>query len=288
MDAPEVVAPVVPVEPAAAPVGQVVDVETRVIETPAGETQDQNNEIDGTDGGKKPIQPRINELVRKRHEAEREAAYWRGVAETRAPKPATAESPAPAAAPAKPVVGDYQTYDEFVDALTDWKSDRAVEKALATVNAKTEERTTQQTAAQAEEARSKAWQTRQTATKEIFKDYEEVVGNSEVPIFPHVADLLKDSDHGPALAYKLAKDPALAEKLNKMTGLQAAKEFGRLEMGFETPATPAPPPVPLSKAPVPPTPVRVGAATSKDISKMSMDEYVAARKAAGANWGARG
>lgn len=286
MDAPEVIVPVVPVTPAAAE-GQVVDVETRVIDTTAEDGQNQNTDLEGNEGGKKPIQPRINELVRKRHEAERETAYWRGVAEARTPKVTTAEPPAPAAAPAKPVVDNFTTYDEYVDALTDWKSDRAVEKALAAVNTKTEERATQQSAAQVEEERSKNWATRQTAIKEVFKDYDEVVGNSDVPIHAHVADLLKESDHGPALAYKLAKDPALAEKLNGMTERQAAKEFGRLEMGFEGTA-PTPTPVHVSKAPVPPTPVRGGASTSKDIGKMSMDEYVAARKAAGSNWGVRG
>lgn len=282
----EVVEPVVPVTPAAAE-GQVVDVESRVVGTSAEDDQNQNTDPEGNEGSKKPIQPRINELVRKRHEAEREAAYWRGVAETRAPKITTVEPPAPAAAPAKPVVSDFTTYDEYVDALTDWKSDRAVEKALAAVNTKAEERATQQSAAQMEEERSKNWNTRQTATKGVFKDYDEVVGNSDVPIHAHVAGLLKESDHGPALAYKLAKDPALAEKLNGMTEREAIKEFTRLEMAFEGQATP-PPPAPVSKAPVPPTPVRVGASTSKDIGKMSMDEYVAARKAAGGSWGARG
>ena len=243
--------------------------------------------------GKKPIQPRINELVRKRHEAERQAAYWRGVAQ--ASSKSTIDSPAPAAAPAKPTADQFKTYDEYVEALTDWKSDRAVEKALATVNTKIEERSTQQTAAQQEADRTKNWQARQDATKVVLKDYDDVVGESDIPIAPHVGELLLDSDHGPALAYKLAKDPELADKLNGMSEKQAAKEIGKLEAAFDIAAgssngqqTAAPAAQPsVSKAPVPPRPVAQGRATTKDLSQMSMDEYVSARKTQGAGWANR-
>lgn len=243
--------------------------------------------------GKKPIQPRINELVRKRHEAEREAAYWRGVAQANANK-TTVETPAPAAAPAKPTADQFKTYDEYVEALTDWKSDRAVEKALASVNTKIEEKSTQQTAAQQEADRTKNWQARQEATKAVLKDYDEVVGESDILIAPHVGELLLDSDHGPALAYKLAKDPELADKLNRTTERQAAKEIGKLEAAFDsagtssngTTAAPAAQPN-VSKAPTPPRPVAQGRSTSKDLSQMSMDEYIAARKAQGAGWANR-
>lgn len=245
--------------------------------------------------GKKPIQPRINELVRKRHEAEREAAYWRGVAQANASK-STVETPAPAAAPAKPTADQFKTYDEYVEALTDWKSDRAVEKALASVNTKIEEKSTQQTAAQQQADRTKNWQARQDATRAVLKDYDDVVGESDVPIAPHVGELLLDSDHGPALAYKLAKDPELADKLNRMAEKQAAKEIGKMEAAFDIAAgssnsqtqTAAPAAQPnVSRAPTPPRPVTQGRSTSKDLSQMSMDEYVVARKAQGAGWANR-
>jgi len=262
-----------------------------------GQREGEEGQVDNEgQSGKKPIQPRINELVRKRHEAEREAAYWRGVAQAASNK-STVETPAPAAAPAKPTADQFKTYDEYVEALTDWKSDRAVEKALATVNTKIEEKSTQQTAAQQEADRTKNWQARQEATKAVLKDYDEVVGESEIPIAPHVGDLLLDSDHGPALAYKLAKDPELAEKLNRMSEKQAAKEIGKMEAAFDiaagssnsqTQTTAAPAAQPnVSKAPTPPRPVTQGRATSKDLSQMSMDEYVAARKAQGAGWANR-
>jgi hypothetical protein len=247
---------------------------------------------------RKPIQPRINELTRARHDAEREAAYWKGVATAKSNTGAPAEAPAPAAPP-KPVVDNFKTYDEYVEALTDWKSDRAVEKALATVNKTIEERSTRQTAAQQEAERNTNWATRQEAIKKVMTDYDNVVAESDVPIAPHVGELLLDSDHGPAIAYKMAKDPAIAEKLNKMSPTAAAKEIGKMEAVFDSDIAasstqteheaPAPAPVAalkqVSKAPVPPTPVNSNSARMPDLGKLSMDDYVKARKSQGARWG---
>lgn len=258
----------------------------------SGERLEESSDLDPPGGTtRKPIQPRINELVRQRHEAQREAAYWRGVAEA---AKMGVTSPAPAAAPtppAKPTPDQFTTYDEYVDALTDWKSDRAVEKALAKVNNKIEEKSALDSEKQVEATRTKNWLTRQEAIKTALPDYDVVMGAADnVPVAQHVVDLLLDSEHGPAIAYKMAKDPALAEKLNGMTEREAAKAIGRLEAAFESVSSPSPSPAPapatpkpptLSKAPVPPTPVPQGSATSKDPSKMSMPEYVAWRKSQG-------
>jgi hypothetical protein len=282
--------------PAAPPAGE----KAPVIEPGDDDNEGKQGE-QGEHGTRKPIQPRINELTRARHDAEREAAYWKGVATAKTNNGAPAEAPAPAAPP-KPVVDNFKTYDEYVEALTDWKSDRAVEKALAKVNETIEERSAKQTATQQEEARSTNWQTRQEAIKKVITDYDDVVAESDVPIAPHVGELLLESDHGPAIAYKLAKDPSIAEKLNKMSPTAAAKEIGKMEMAFDSdiaaktepgettsaPAAPAPPAATLkavSKAPVPPTPVNTNASRQPDLAKMSMDDYMKARKAQGAKWG---
>lgn len=242
--------------------------------------------------------------MRKRHEAEREAAYWRGVANAGGAPKTSAPAAAPAApvTPPKPEAKSFQTYDEFVEALTDWKTDRAMEKARATVNTEIKETAAKQTAEQQTAERTKTWHSRQEATKAVIKDYEEVVANSDIPISPHVGELLVDSEHGPALAYQLAKDPSLAEKLNAMSPTAAAKYIGRMEAALdpaESPApaaggpngaaaTPAAPPAvvkPVSKAPVPPTPVAGFSSRPPDLAKASMDDYVKIRREQGARWG---
>lgn len=282
-----------PVAPAPAPVAATPAPAPSATE----EEGDATEELDAAGQPKKPIQPRINELVRKRHEAEREAAYWRGVATSGGAKPAQAPAaaPAPAPEPPRPVASNFQTYDEYVDALTDWKVEKALKPALAGVNKSIEERSATQTKAQQEAELQTNWQKRQDATKAVIKDYDEVVANSDLPIAKHVGDLLIESEHGPALAYKLAKDPALADKLNKMTPTAAAMHIGRLEAAFEPAAdspaqadapaaAPAAPVKAVSKAPVPPTPVNTNSSRAPALQNMAMDDYVKARKAQGAGW----
>lgn len=247
------------------------------------------------EGGKKPprpIQPRINELVKKQREAERQADYWRGVAEGRtAPGNAPAAAPPAPAANIKPVKESFQNYDEYVEALTDWKADTKVKAALADVNTRIENRESQQSAAQIQQNRAKNWTERSNATREILTDFDEVLSAAEGAVIDkHVAELLEDSPHGPALAYKLAKDPALLEKLNKSSPSAAAKEFGRMESvfdGVETNSPAAAPAARTSKAPTPPTARAGGASSQKSLATASMDEYIKMRQQQGAFGGSR-
>lgn len=234
----------------------------------------------------KPIQPRINELVRKQREAEREAAYWRGVAQGKTPasSPAPSAAPAPAATP-KPVKENFQTYDEYVEAVSDWKADLKVKAALADVNATIEARESRQSDAQVKANRAKNWQERSAATREVLPDFDEVLSAADgAKIENHTAELLEDSPHGPAIAYKLAKDPELLDKLNKMSPTAAAKEFGKMESVFDGHSNNAASPTPsphATKAPKPPSGIQQRSSTSKDVTKMSMDEYIAHRKSLG-------
>lgn len=71
-----------------------------------------------------------------------------------------------------------------------------------------------------------------------------------------IRELVTDSDVGPQLTYHLAKNPALASKLNALSPLQAAKEIGKLENDLSRP------PNRTTKAPPPAKPLTGGAAHS--------------------------
>ena len=234
------------------------------------------------------VQPRIDELTRKRHEAEREAAYWRGIAEGRTPvqqQPTT-----PAVAP-KPVKTDFQDYDLYVDALTDWKSAKVrdeVKREMAQ-----ESQSQRQT-----DTRRQTWETRAAEYATKTPDFFDVVNNSEVPISPAVGTELSESDQGPAIAYYLTKNPDVAEKLNKMTPRQVIREIARIE-GIVSSSAPPPAPAPepqansgmpqpavprVSRAPAPLTQLKGGSALPVDLAKASMEDYIAARKKQGASW----
>ena len=225
-----------------------------------------------------PVQPRIDELTRKAREAEREAAYWRERA-------TVTQAPAPAA-PKKPEPADFNDYGEYVEALAEFKADEKVGKALDAREAKQAQ---QQQATQ----RATTWEQRQTQARSAIQDYDAVLESSDVPIAQHVGEALLESDHGPALAYHLAKNPAVADKLNAMTPLNAAREIGRIEAslaaGSAAPspaqgAAPAAPAARTTNAPPPGKPVQQAGNAPVDLSKLSMDDYVKHRKSQGASW----
>jgi hypothetical protein len=88
-----------------------------------------------------------------------------------------------------------------------------------------------------------------------------------------MAETIKRLDNGPDVAYHLGRNPDEADRLARMDQYTAAAEIGRLSARL------ANPPVPVTKAPVPPPTLSGGSALSRSYDQMSMDEYVKARNA---------
>lgn len=212
------------------------------------------------------VQSRIDELTRARYEAEREAKFWREQA---------AKSPPPSTDAPKPTKADYPDDEAYFEALADFKAEQKV----------------QQFSQQTQAERAQEAQARQTASQFALyqervqqadlPDYAEVVGQSDVPAAPHVLESILDSDVGPQLAYHLAKHPDVAERLNAMTPVQAAREIGRLEAAVTGPATtqPTPPAKRTTTAPAPINPVRGGNGQfTKPVEAMSDAEWYVANR----------
>lgn len=245
------------------------------VQDPNQEGDDPSKKVEGQDQDQpkqpsKGVQTRIDELTKARRAAEREAEYWKRVAEGQAP----AQEPAKAAANEKPNKESFESYDEYVEALATWRAREII--------AQNEQERSKRTV---EETRQTTWTERLKATRVEIPDFDEVVGGSEVPINPHVAEELSDSEHGPALAYHFAKNPEVLEHMNGLSPKEATRAIAKLEAAlFSKKEAPAPEPKPVSKAPVPVAPIRGNAATIPTPGKMSMDEYVAMRKKQGASW----
>ena len=263
---------------------------------PAGESQPKANQEETPDEPKQAEQPRddkgrfkgvqgrIDELTRAKYEAEREAAYWRGRAgvntdPAQAPPPPAAQAAAP-----KPTPDQFDDYGSYIEALTDWKASDQVRKALS----ERDQAEQQRQQAQQQDQRAKTWAERQESTRKAMPDYDEVLASADTPVAPHLVDLLLDSDHGPAIAYHLAKHPNEAQRLNGLSPLGAARELGRLEASLSTKAASAQaaPVKPISQAPAPVRPISASASSgsTKSPSDMSQSEYEAWRKTQGAWW----
>lgn len=239
-----------------------------------GQQQERDEQGRFKPGGK--VQQRIDELTRARHEAEREAAYWRTRAESSGGKDDAGKTDEPAL---RPTPDQFENYIDYIEALTDWKADQGVKKAMS---ARDSERASE-AQTKAIQSRESVWVERQNEARTMLPDYDEVVGLSTAPIAPHLAETLLDSDRGPEVAYYLAKNPDLLKRINDMSHTSAAREIGKIEALLEKQQKPA---VKMSGAPAPTTPIGGAGKTNatSDPAKMTMEQYKAFRKKQGARW----
>jgi hypothetical protein len=101
-----------------------------------------------------------------------------------------------------------------------------------------------------------------------------VTRNPNIPITPEMAEIIRDSDVWPDLAYHLGKNMAEAARIAALSPTRQAVELGRLEARVT-----APKPLP-NRAPAPVEPVSgIAAGGTKDPGKMSFEEYKAWREA---------
>lgn len=190
-----------------------------------------------------PVQKRIDELTRKRYDAERRAEQvaadrdeWRDRA-LRVERPAPAEEPATAGK----TLADF-AYDEakYQAHLFQQAEARAVQAAQRVLQSQQQTATTSQRDAEFGE--------REATFSKDLPDYFEVTRGS-VPITNEMADVIKSSEMGPALAYHLGKNPQIAAKIARLPPLVGALEMGRILAKLsDVPKPPqvsgAPPPAP--------------------------------------------
>jgi hypothetical protein len=166
------------------------------------EGDDQGGEEKLHEKPKRSARERINELTKRAHEAEREVQRLREASERK-----------PAESTEKPIPDRFGSYDEYVEALADWKADQRVAESFKRRDAER----SQAAEARAAEAKAQAWAERQIEFREATPDYDGVVGKSCSANCPHVVDTLLDSESGPELAYHLAKRPETVKRINALS-----------------------------------------------------------------------
>lgn len=222
--------------------------------------------------GDKPKRPsRYQRLKRERD------AYAARIAELESrPMAAAADDKAILDELVRKDIGDPPKEEDFKD---DWFAyERALtayetEKRIATRDIRRQAQEAQAASRRHSEAILQDFQDRQYEARKAISDFDQVVGAVNTPLSPHAIQLLLESEKGAVIQYHLAKNPDALERLNSMSPLAAAKEIARLEDRLSLPnpktATKAAPPI---KAP------KGGAYPVVDLSKMSMEDYVAHRK----------
>ena len=242
---------------------------------------------------KEALQKEIEELQEKARQAREKWEHWRDASrDARAahfqgreveepppgPEPGTPEVPA---AKPPPKEDDFDDYNEYIDALTDYKVDQKMAEY---------DRQTQLRAANETHAAKRATLVEKLAQgSEKYDDFDEVINDPIVPIHEGMVDILAETEYPAEIAYYLGKNLATATKISRMPPLAAARAIGSIEAKIaadeeKTSSGPSAAPKPPVKkattsAPEPITPVKPRGAevVSKDPSKMTNEEYRAWR-----------
>ena len=114
---------------------------------------------------------------------------------------------------------------EYAEALTEYKTNERIDQLQSEAQqAKADEERLKQ---------AKTFAEREQAVRAELPDYDDMIASSDVMISDQVKDAILESDIGPKIIYHLAENPEIAEKINKMSLVNALKEVGKIEARLE-------------------------------------------------------
>lgn len=229
---------------------------------------------------KDAVQRRIDELTKKRREAERERDFERQKREELEATLETTKKAVPL--PGKPQIVDYETELEYLEALTDWK----IEQKLVISKEKDAKTSQEMLERRAVEEAYNILDDRLDKGREKYADFDTLVLSESLSISDAMVNTLLYSNIAEDVLYYLGQHPDEAAIIFDMPAIQVARELGKIEAKLEkavvVPVQQVTPPVPVSKkitnAPAPITPIRTTGVVEKRPEDMSFKEYRAWRE----------
>lgn len=197
----------------------------------------------------KTAKERIAEITRRAHEKEREAEYWRGVAEgtvKRQPEQPKDDAATAAEDDAEPNADDYEYGEADPKYLVD-VAKHTVRKEMAEARQREVIESNLQRVEQ-------DWQSKAATAKEKYPDFDDRViaaaAKGEWPCSQIVSLGIKTSEVGADIAYHLATNVEEAKRIDALSPIEQARELGKLEGRFAQ--DPAPQRKIATDAPEPP------------------------------------
>lgn len=166
----------------------------------------------------KGVQKRIDKITRQKYEAERQIQELQQQLAQRSEAPVNKE---------KPTLEQFE-YDDaaYIEALTDWKVQKALEMTQAQ-NAEKQRRSQQEQVYQDFESRRQSTNIKGVTAYDDFEDV--VLDNYDLTITPQMADIITDSEIGHDIAYYLGSNTSEADNIAKMPPLKQAAAIAKLE-----------------------------------------------------------
>ena len=213
----------------------------------------ENDDDAGEKESKRGIKKRFRELTSEIRELRAKLDQQKGDA-----SPKTEAAPKPSQESGKPQAETFTTYDEYIEALTEWKVEQK-EKARAAETAKEEAKRTAQRQTETFVSR-----VAETAKEAGYADIADVINDADVPLTPAIQAAILRSEVGPKIAYHLAKNAAEALRISKLDPVDAVLAIG--EIRAKLIAKPEPQAKRVSKAPAPPKPVSGSGSAEWDLT----------------------
>ncbi len=240
------------------------------------ELEGEGDEEDDDEGEPKPRKrrrPTFSQLRAEKRAAEAENREMRARLERlEAGDKKPVAQPAPNAE-GKPKLENFASYDDYQEALTDWK----VDERLKAKEADYTKRSREAKAAEYETGIKDKFNKSVETARSKYEDFDDIAFSDSLKVSRQLAELIGECDEPAEVAYFLGKNPDKAKELAEMSPRRAAVSLGRIEAAL---GAVTPPPKPVTKASAPVPTIKGGrTGKAKDWKEMSPDEFYHARKA---------
>lgn len=240
---------------------QAVETEQAAASAAAETTETQTDQKPPEKGG---VQRRIDELTKARRLAEAEAEFWKAKVTGAAPaKEVVADKPKP-----KPVPGDFETTEAYLDARDEWVREDTLRVAREEFHKTLQEEGQKRERQSEQEILADEWGEKESAVEKEHPDYADVtaaafeaIDSSKGPAKAALAHAIQYSEAGPEILYYLGQHPEEVQRLAGLHPTQAVIALGRIEarLAGDNPGGEKTNP-PQTRAPKPPTPIKKASA----------------------------
>jgi len=187
------------------------------------ESKDAEKERPKKKGG---FQRRIDKLNARYSAVQAEVEHWKsmalkqGAGEPKADK--TVETTKNVSQEGKPNPDTFDTHSEYVEALTDWKTEQKFKER--------EQKAEKSKLLSEHEQVLKSHSERVKSFMEKTDNFSEVLESvDDIPVSATVQEIIISSDNGPELMFELAKNRDEYARICKLAPLAAARELGKIE-----------------------------------------------------------
>ncbi|MCK9370115.1 hypothetical protein M0R04_09445 [Candidatus Dojkabacteria bacterium] len=221
---------------------------------------------------KDAVQKRIDEITKKYRVTERELEQAKQREQELASKLKELEARVPVEG--KPASENFETEEEYLEALTDWKVEQKF-KAAELKLAETSKPDKDKLAIEQAEKPYAELDEKLKVGYEKYTDFEEVVLNEKLKLTDAMVDATLELQTPHEVLYYLGKHPEESKKISEMSIPRMAASLAKIDLVLNAPK----PAKKVSQAPEPISPVESNGIITKDPSTMPFKEYVKWRQA---------